>query len=96
MFYLSSKVLYVQKPIDVDTLKKTQLDLKVQMTHGYQTSLASVKVSLTDENDNFPVFEQTAMKEISVQEGSLGKTFFLFRFYNNVVFCLWRMLSNCH
>eukprot|EP00111_Clytia_hemisphaerica_P010201 TCONS_00029810-protein len=67
-----NKVLYVQKPIDVDTLKETQFDLKVQMTHGYQTSLASVKVSLIDENDNFPVFEQTAMKEISVQEGSLG------------------------
>lgn len=77
LLFSCAQVLYVQKSFDVDNLgvgDASQLELTVEMTSGYQTSLATVKVTLIDENDNSPVFEKNGMTEVvSVPENARGK-----------------------
>ena len=76
-----NKVLYVQKSFDVDDLpgdgsgnNVNYLELTVEMTSGYQTTQATVKVTLLDENDNAPVFEKDGLMEmVTVSEAALGK-----------------------
>ena len=75
-----NRVLYVQKSFDVDNLHGNnnnaavdQFDLTVEMTSGYQTSSATVRVTLIDENDNAPVFEKEGLMEVaSVSEAAKG------------------------
>ena len=68
-----TRVLYVQKPLDFDVYKKKQIDLTVEMSYGYQTSKSVVKVTVTDENDNPPVFKEKGTVTVQVSEEENGK-----------------------
>jgi len=70
-----TKVLYVQKSLDFDVYKKKQIDLTVEMSYGYQTSKSTVKVTITDENDNSPVFKEKGTATVQVSEEENGKIF---------------------
>ena len=86
-----NRVLYVQKAFDVDNLHGDnqedavdRIELTVEMTSGYQTSLATVRVTLMDENDNAPVFDKEGLTEvISVSEEAKGmiRIFFIYQEY---------------